>query len=187
MIQLDLTCFCCLRSAAPPPSPWDCHCGPLPHPGGTRWSPALCPLGQMEGKGDWIPLPTHTHIQVPRDSAEGGGCRSVGPYEPITERGRISTLRWGEGRLNYPPPHTHTTYPFSSKGVNGTLTLRTLAPKGIFGSRFERSRDRLLKSQKALRPLLQLVGLPFLGKPGRDSADAVGGGSKWAGPRSEGW
>lgn len=39
----------------------------------------------------------------------------------------------GQAQLPHPTLHKHTqTYPVPSKGVNGTLTLTTLATKGIY-------------------------------------------------------
>lgn len=61
VMQLDPAGSRCLQSAAPPPPLGTATACPSPILAGPDGPPALCPPGQMEGKGDWIPLPTHTH------------------------------------------------------------------------------------------------------------------------------
>lgn len=135
--------------AAPPPPPWDCHCGLLPYSGGTRWSP--CPLSTRPdgGKGrlDSPPHPHKPRCQEIQFRRGGGG--QWGPHEPITERGRISALRWGRGELStHTPRHTHThthSYVFLINDLMALCPLQPLVQKE-FGSRLGESRDRVLRA-----------------------------------------
>lgn len=72
---LDLTCFCCLSQSQPGPllplPLGTATAGSSPTLAGPDGPPALCPLGQMEGKGDWIPLPTHINPGAKRFSLGG--------------------------------------------------------------------------------------------------------------------